>query len=121
MVYIMSEKTTFKFLEGGILTTSNKIILIVTGILFAVSTGLSIFFAAIIGYFGIDIAPQWSIAPYAVFFALLLFATFVTIAIIVFDMVINKNYNEYVELLKRVPVGKRTEEDIEFEKYIFSD
>lgn len=116
-------KTTFKFMEDGLWTKSNKIILIVTGVLFAIAVGLSIVSAAAIGFFGLDsdIPAQLSIAPYAVFFALLVLATIGTVFAMIVDMIVNNNYNEYVELLKRVPKNTQTKEDGEFLHYIFDE
>jgi len=111
---------TFKFMENGF-TQSSKIVLIIASILFGLSILATLTFGTIIGFFGLaDTIPAWTaMTPIALFISLLVLAIVVNIFIIAYDAVINKNYNEYVELIKIVPRNQQKQSE-ELHNYIFN-
>lgn len=109
---------TFKFLSGG-LTKSSKILLAVFGSLFVASVLATLGTGVVIVGFGISV-PAWvSMVPYAGFMGIVLLALAATIITIIVDMIIHKNYNEYVELLKIVPKEEKYDENLL--AYVFDD
>lgn len=109
---------TFKFLSGG-LTKSSKILLAVFGSLFVVSVLATLGTGVVIAGFGISV-PAWvSMIPYAGFVGTVLLALLLTVVFIIADMIIHKNYNEYVELLKIVPKEQKYDENLL--AYVFND
>lgn len=110
---------TFKFLSGG-WTKSSKILLAVFGSLFVVSVLATLGTGAVIAGFGLSSVPAWvSMVPYAGFMGIVLLALAVTIVVIITDMIIHKNYNEYVDLLKIVPKEEKYDENLL--AYVFDD
>ena len=110
---------TFKFLSDG-WTKSSKILMAVFGSLFVVSVLATLGTGAVIAGFGLSSVPAWvSMVPYAGFMGIVLLALAVTIVVIITDMIIHKNYNEYVDLLKIVPKEEKYDENLL--AYVFDD
>lgn len=110
---------TFKFLSGG-WTKSSKILMAVFGVLFILSIIATLGTGSIIAWFGLSSVPAWvSMVPYAGFMGIVLLALAATIVVIIADMIIHKNYNEYVDLLKIVPKEEKYDENLL--AYVFDD